>query len=133
MVEHISQVEFRRSGVGYKDCLDAFSKAAVLISGRDLIEEFVCAKIWPLAASWGPDSFVKAKVHASKEALPFPKVDLVKPPGETDDAIVAGVERRAAELAGLYLSKEYESFVLCCPGSCRVNRSLVVMGVKYVD
>jgi len=45
MVEQISQAEFRRSGVGYKDCLDAFSKAAVLISGRDLIEEFVCAKI----------------------------------------------------------------------------------------
>ena len=76
---------------------------------------------------------MKVKVRASKEALPFPKVDLVKPPGETDDAIVAGVERIAAELAGLYLSKEYESFVLCCPDSCRVNRSLVVMGVKYVD
>ena len=133
MVEHISQAEFRRSGVGYKDCLDAFSKAAVLISGRDFIEEFVCAKIWPLAASWGPDSFVKAKVHASKEALPFPTVDLVKPPEETDEAIVVGIERRAAELAGPYLSKEYEYFVLCCPDSCRVNRSLVVMGVKYVD
>ena len=37
-VEHISQAEFRRSGVGYKDCLDAFASAAALIGGRDLIE-----------------------------------------------------------------------------------------------
>ena len=76
---------------------------------------------------------MRVKVRASKEALPFLKVDLVKPPGQTDEAIVAEVERRAAELARPYLSKEYDSFVACCSGSCRVNRSLVVMGVKYVD
>jgi len=44
-VEHISQAEFRRFGVGYKDCLDAFASVAALLGGRDLIEEFVCANI----------------------------------------------------------------------------------------
>jgi hypothetical protein len=90
----------------------------VLIGGRDLIEEFVCARIWPLSVGWDSNSFVRVKVRASKEALPFPKLDLVKPSGETDEAIVAEVEQRAAELAGPYLLKEYDSFVVCCPGSC---------------
>ena len=83
--------------------MDAFSSAAVLIGGRDLIEEFVCARIWPLSVGWDSNSFVRVEVRASKEALPFPKLDLVKPSGETDEAIVAEVEQRAAELAGPYL------------------------------
>ena len=49
-IEHISQAEFRRSGAGYKDCLDAFALAAGMIGGRDLVEEFICARIWPLSA-----------------------------------------------------------------------------------
>jgi len=49
-VEHISQADFRRSGTGYKDCVDAFGSAAVLIGGRHLVEEFICARIWPLSA-----------------------------------------------------------------------------------
>jgi len=104
-----------------------------LIGGRDLIEEFVCAKIWPLSAVWDPSSFMRAKVRASKKALPFPRMELVKPPGLTDEAIVAEVERRTEVLAGPYLSKEYDSLVACGLGSCRVNWSLVVMGVKYTD
>jgi len=69
--------------------LDAFSSAAVLIGGRDLIEEFVCAKIWPLSAGWDPNPFVNVRVRALKEAVPFPRLALVKPSGETDEAIVA--------------------------------------------
>ena len=67
-VEHISQADFRRSGVGYKDCLDAFASAAGLIGGRDLIEMFICANIWPLST-----------IRASKETVSFPKLALVKP------------------------------------------------------
>ena len=33
LVEHISQAEFRRSAVGYKDCLDTFSIVVALIGG----------------------------------------------------------------------------------------------------
>ena len=50
LVDHISQAEFRRSAAGFKDCLDTFSTVVALIGGRDLIEEFVCARIWPLSA-----------------------------------------------------------------------------------
>jgi hypothetical protein len=120
-VEHISQADFRRSRVGYKDCLDAFASAAGLIGGRDLIEIFICANIWPLSAGWDPNPFGKVGVRGSKETVPFPKLVLVKPPGEKDEAIVAEVERKAAELARPYLSKEHDSFIICCPGGSRVN------------
>ena len=67
-VKHISLAEFRRFGVSYKDCLDAFASAAGLIGGRDLIEQFICANIWPISA-----------IRASKETVSFPKLALVKP------------------------------------------------------
>ena len=96
-----------------------------------MIEEFVCANIWPLSTSWDPNPLGKVRVRASKETVPFPKLTLVKPLGKSDKAIVAEVEERAAELAGPYLSKEHDAFILCCPSGSRVNRSFAVMGVKY--
>ena len=84
-VEHISQADFRRSGIGYKDYLDAFASAAGLIGGRDLIEEFICANIWPLSAGWDPNPFGKVRVRGSKETVPFPKLVLARPPDETDE------------------------------------------------
>jgi len=132
-VEHISQADFRRSSVGYWECLDAFTAPTDLIGGRDLIEEFVCANVWPLSDGWLAGPLAKVRVRGLKETLPFPKFSLLKPPGESNEAIVAEVEWRASELAGSYLSKEYDSFVICCSGGIRVNRSFAVMGVKYPD
>ena len=83
-----------------------------------MIEEFICAKVWLLSAGWDPSSFVRVKVRASKEALPFPKLELIKPLGLTNEAIVVEVECRAEELAGPYLSKEYDSLVACGLGNC---------------
>ena len=100
-MEHISQADFRRSGAGYRECLDAFISAAGLIGGRDLIEEFICARVWPLSDGWLASPFGKVRVHGLKETLPFPKFDLLKQSGESDEAIVAEVEWRATELAGL--------------------------------
>ena len=37
------------------------------------------------------------------------------------------------ELAGPYLLKEHESILACCSSGSRVNRSFVVMGVRYPD
>ena len=99
--------------------MDAFGSAAGLIGGRDLIEEFICANIWPLSAGWDPNPLAKVKVRASKESVPFPKLALVKPLGKIDKAIVAEIEERAAELVGPYLSKEHDSFVACCSSGSR--------------
>ena len=113
--------------------MGAFGSAAGLIGGRDLIEEFICANIWPLSASWDPNPLVKVKVRALKESVPFLKLELVKPPGKSDKAIVAEVEEMAVELAGPYLLKEHESLLACCSCGSRVNRSFAVMGVRYPD
>ena len=96
-----------------------------------MIEEFICANIWPLSTGWDPNPMGKLRVRASKETVPFPKFALVKLPGKSNEAIVSEVEERAADLAGPYLSKEHDSFVVCCPGGSRVNQYFFVMGVKY--
>ena len=68
-----------------------------------------------------------------KESVPFLKLELVKPPGKSNKAIVAEVEEMAVELAGPYLLKEHESILACCSSGSRVNRSFAVMGVRYPD
>ena len=103
------------------------------MEGGDLIEEFICANIWPLSAGWDPNPLAKVKVRALKESVPFLKLELVKPPGKSNKAIVAEVEEMAVELAGPYLSKEHESLLACCSSGSRVNRSFAVMGVRYPD
>jgi len=103
------------------------------LEGGDLIEEFICANIWPLSAGWDPNPLAKVKVRALKESVPFLKLALVKPPGKSDKAIVAEVEEMAVELAGPYLSKEHESLLACCSSGSRVNHSFAVMGVRYPD
>ena len=77
---------------GYKDCCAAFASAVGVVSGPDLIEEFLAAKIWPLSCGWLPDSFAKIEVSGLKERLLYPKFRLQKPLGVSDELIVEEVE-----------------------------------------
>ena len=38
-----------------------------MIGGRDMVEEFVAAKVWPLSCNWLPSSFSKMKVNGLKD------------------------------------------------------------------
>jgi hypothetical protein len=59
-----------------------------VISGHDLVEEFLAAMIWPLSSGWLPGSFVKLEISSLKDKLPFPKFGLKKPIGIFDDLIL---------------------------------------------
>jgi len=49
--EHVNQPDFKRFVPGFKDCCDAFAAAARLISGCDLIEEYLAVKVWSLTSN----------------------------------------------------------------------------------
>ena len=76
---HITKADFRRTAAGYKECCSAFASAARVMSGRDLIEEYLAAKVWPLMRDWLPGAFSKVLVADLKDKLPFPDFGLRKP------------------------------------------------------
>jgi hypothetical protein len=88
-----------------------------------LVEEFIYAKVWSLAAGWLPRALLKIKVGGLKETVQFPRFDLVRPEGKTDETIVEEVGREVAELVGPFLSKEFDSFMVCCLEGVQVNLS----------
>jgi hypothetical protein len=114
----------------FKKCNEAFHLAVLALSGRDVVEEFVAAKIWPLQSDWRAESFeyVKFDCHGSK--LPCPRLKLERPKDKSDESIVAEVEREACDIIGPYHEKEYESAVAIVKHDGRINRVLHMMGVK---
>ena len=82
-----------------------------VISGHDLVEEFLAAKIWPLSSGWLPGSFVKLEISSLKDKLPFNKFGLKKPIGILEDLILEEIVQEAVVLLGPYTSKEHDSLL----------------------
>jgi hypothetical protein len=60
----------------FKDCSAAFKAVAESISGRDLVEEYMAAKIWPLAFGWRARLFAKVKFGKMKHSIPCSQLGL---------------------------------------------------------
>jgi hypothetical protein len=43
----VNTADFNHEAVGIRSCENAFHLASTIIGGRDIIEEFVAARIWP--------------------------------------------------------------------------------------
>ena len=55
------EVGSRRPLLEFKPCLEAFMTACQICGGRDVVEEFLAAKIWPLSAGWAPLRFERKR------------------------------------------------------------------------
>ena len=45
MFKHVYQPTFSKRGPGFKSCLEAFMTACQICGGRDVVEEFLAAKV----------------------------------------------------------------------------------------
>jgi hypothetical protein len=50
----ISTASYNHRVVGIRNCENMFHLASTIVGGRDLIEEFVAANIWPISHGWPP-------------------------------------------------------------------------------
>jgi hypothetical protein len=104
---------------------------AKAIGGRDLVEEYLAAKIWPLAFGWSATFFSKVKFSKMSHPIPCPQFRLEKPADQSDEMVVVGVEREANALLGVYNNKEHKAFLDCCSHGSRINRCFYEMGIQY--
>jgi len=105
--------------------------ACQICGGRDVVEEFLAAKVWPLSAGWSPLRFERKRFAGLKYDVTSPVFGLRKPEGCSDEVIVAELERQAAEILGPWNRKEYGSLVEVCGENLQLNWCLAEMGVAY--
>jgi hypothetical protein len=44
--------KYNQRAVGIRICENAFHLASTILGGRDIIEEFVAARVWPISNGW---------------------------------------------------------------------------------
>jgi hypothetical protein len=59
----VNTAKFNHRAVGIRNCESAFHLASTILGGRDIIEEFVAARIWPISSSWAPIEIVYFNVN----------------------------------------------------------------------
>jgi hypothetical protein len=50
----VCTAEYNHRAAEIRSCENAFYLASTILSGRDIIEEFIAARIWPISYAWAP-------------------------------------------------------------------------------
>jgi hypothetical protein len=59
----MNAAEFNHRAVGIRNCESSFHLARTILGGRDNIEEFVAARIWPISCGRAPNEIVYFNVN----------------------------------------------------------------------
>jgi hypothetical protein len=59
----VNTAKFNHRAVGIRNCDSAFHLASTILGGRDIIEEFVAARIWPISSGLAPIEIVYFNVN----------------------------------------------------------------------
>ena len=86
--EHTYHPGFNRLAPGFSSCVGAFTTASRACGGRDIVEEFVAANIWPLSRGWRPLELKKVKFCFLVNEIECPVFGLKKPERLSDHDIV---------------------------------------------
>jgi hypothetical protein len=79
---------------GIRNCESAFHLASAILGGRDIIEEFVAAGIWPISYEWAPIEIVAFNVKWAAQEVPFPRFGLQLRENQGADEFMEEVEKR---------------------------------------
>jgi hypothetical protein len=59
----VSTAEYNHRAVGIRSCENAFHLASTILGDRDIIKEFVAARIWPTSHGWALTQLVNFNVN----------------------------------------------------------------------
>ena len=98
--DHTFQPAYNKRAPGFKPCVEGFMTACQVCGGRDVVEEFLAAGIWPLSAGWAPRGFERKRFAGMEYDLTSPIFGLRRPEGSRDEVIIAELEREASDILG---------------------------------
>jgi hypothetical protein len=109
----------------------AYFQATHVITTRDALEEFVAADIWPCQPRWGSWAFKTQMLPGLDHQVRSPVFNVKRPDGQTDEEIVADVERKVVQMIGNYTNKEWDCTQKILKHTGRVNRVFDEMKIQY--
>jgi hypothetical protein len=117
----VSTADYNHWAVGIRSCENAFHLASTIIGGRDIVEEFVAARIWPISDGWAPTEIVHFNVNWAAQQVPFPKFGIKLRDGRSADDFMLEIERRVTLMIGEYTMNEYKAYKALVKHKRRIN------------
>jgi hypothetical protein len=118
----VNTAEFNHRVVGIRNCESAFHLASTILGGRDIIEEFVAARIWPISCGWAPTEIVHLNVNWAAQEVPFLKFGIKLREGQSADAFMVEVEKKVNLMIGEYTMNQYKAYRFLVKHKRRINR-----------
>jgi hypothetical protein len=110
----VNTADYNHRAVGIRSCRNAFHLASTILGGRDIVEEFVAARIWPISYGWAPNEIT----HFSS----FSKFGVKLRDGQSTDDFMLDVEKRVNPMIGEYTMNEYKVCKSLVKHNRRINR-----------
>jgi hypothetical protein len=117
----VSTAEYNHRAVGIRSCENAFHLASTILGGRDIIEEFVAVRIWPISHGWALTQIVNFNVNWAAQEVPFPKFGIQLRDGQSADDFMLEIKRRVNLMIGEYTMKEYKAYKALVKYKRRIN------------
>jgi hypothetical protein len=118
----VNTAEFNHRAVGIRNYESAFHLASTILGGRNIIEEFVAALIWPISSSWAPIEIVYFNVNWAAREVPFPKLGIKIRENQGADAFMIEIEKRVNVMIGEYTMNKYKAYKALVKHKKRINR-----------
>jgi hypothetical protein len=106
----VCTADYNHRAVGIRSSENAFHLASTILGGRDIIEEFVATRIWPISYGWAPTEIVNFNVNWAGQEVPFLKFGLQLRDGQSADNFMLEIERRVNLMIGEYSMNEYKAY-----------------------
>jgi uncharacterized protein YktA (UPF0223 family) len=108
--------------VGFRNYESAFHLAGTILGSRDIIEEFVAAKIWPISYGWAPNEILTFNVNWAAQVVPFPRFGIQLPEDQSADDFMDEVEKKVNAMIGESTMHEYKAFKNLVKHKKMINR-----------
>jgi hypothetical protein len=105
----ISTASYNHRAVGIRNCESAFHLASIIIGGRDIIEKFTVAQVWPISYGWAPTKIMNLNVNWAAHEVPFPRFGLQLRDDQNADNFMT-VENKVNAMIGEYTINEYKAY-----------------------
>jgi hypothetical protein len=118
----ISTASYNHRAAGIRNCESAFHLASTIVGGRDIIEEFTAAQIWPISCGWAPTEIVTFSVNWAAQKVPFPRFGLQLREDLSTDDFMTEVENKVNAMIGGYTMNEYKAYKNLVKHKKRINQ-----------
>jgi hypothetical protein len=129
-VTAVCTASYDKYATGFESCENAFLLANTIIGGRDVIEEFVPADIWPISAGWQPASMIHLTVDWVTQQVHVPRFNLRLKEGQSLEIFIAEVEKKVDAMVGESTLNKFKAFKALVKHKRRVNRVFSEFGAE---